>query len=83
MKCAMFVFLSEEKTDYNWQKYKLVRLFKKKIQSLEDRITTLEEIKEEEGFINKSFGALHKPKERSQREEGSNSFPSKLPLSSL
>ncbi|KAL8194633.1 UNVERIFIED_CONTAM: hypothetical protein K2H54_026833 [Gekko kuhli] len=70
-------FFPEEKT-VTCQKCKLVRLLEENIQSLQERITTLQEIKEGEDFIDKSLGTLQEHEEESQGEEGSISLLSPL-----
>ncbi|KAL8220886.1 UNVERIFIED_CONTAM: hypothetical protein K2H54_055921 [Gekko kuhli] len=74
--------MEEEKKDFTCQKRKLAKLLEENIQSLQERITTVQEIKEGEDFIDKSLGTLQEHEEESQEEEEKVILPSEPPLSS-
>lgn len=76
----MYVFLSQDKMNFTRQNCKLIGLLENQIQSLDERIGTLHEIKEGEDFINRSHEVLHRDREGSKRDNRFVDFPNK-PLS--
>lgn len=67
-ECTMFVFLPGNKRDYTCQKWKLIGLLEKKVQSLQEWITTLCEIKKGKEFIDRRFDVLYREDKISQRD---------------
>ncbi|CAM5141513.1 unnamed protein product [Natator depressus] len=57
-RCAMFVFLPQDRSDFVCTKCKLVSILEEKVQGLEKQVSTLCCIRETEDFLDRRQGML-------------------------